>query len=339
MDADISDLLDSPWEREGALLDEVRKDGANETVEKAVVAAVRLLKGIESDLSPETIAKLGTELYGRGNPKLNTTSVKAPGELEGDGDGDELHGSGSGADKDGSGSGSSLEGDGSAPKVAADSDGDDQEPDGDADDKKKKRRLFGKKDVSKEDSSVEDDLSTIDERGTVEVQVPVKKEDGTWDLSGVPEESRPFFMEMIQKADKTADELTATREQLQKADDELLHRSMVEKAARYSHVAAVDDLTPVLKEASQKLDSETFGKLQELLGAAEERIQKGDLFSEQGRSSLGESKKDDAYSLLVEKADELVEKGDGITKEQAFDRAMRDNPALYDRYMAERMGV
>src|SRR5258706_16481282 len=66
LDSELRDILDAPWEREGALLDEIRKAGLDdETVERAVVAAVRLLKGVESDLTPELIEKLGVELYGR----------------------------------------------------------------------------------------------------------------------------------------------------------------------------------------------------------------------------------------------------------------------------------
>src|SRR4051812_5356028 len=122
LSGELSDILEVPWEREGALLDEIRKDGvSNETVEKAVVAAVRLLKGVEGEFSPELIEKLGDELYGISNPKLNTSRGSGNGgKLFGSGDGDDYPGSGSGEDiRTGSGRDGELTGKAKpAPKVA-----------------------------------------------------------------------------------------------------------------------------------------------------------------------------------------------------------------------------
>lgn len=418
MENDLSDILESPWESEGALLDVIRKDGIeDETVEKAVIAAVRLLKGVEDEFSPELIAKVGAALYPLRNGPLNTgPGVPSPGGLFGVSGSDEEDppdGSGSGADTDVSVSGASLEGSASGAKVAADADGDTEEPDDDADDGKKKkmkkadfsassrRDLAGQgkalpdgsfpirntkdlsnaihdvgraKDpgrakswivrraralgatgmlpdswkVSKEDLVVdlpEDayleksaDFVIDDERGTVETHaVPVQKEDGSWDFTDVPDASAAFFRAMIQKQDEQAVELAAAKEAVSKADDTLLSRQMVEKAARLNHVAATDDLAPILKEASLKLDSESFEKLTTVLEAAQERISKGDLFSEMGSRSFGnDSSKTDADSQLIAKAKELVEKGGDITFEAAYAKAMEQNPDLYAQYTFEK---
>jgi hypothetical protein len=191
--------------------------------------------------------------------------------------------------------------------------------------------------VSKEDPVIDQE-----EGGTVEThEVPVRKEDGSWDLSGVPDESRPFYEAMIQKADETAAELEKTKVQLAKADDSLLTRTILEKAARLSHVAPTDELAPVLKEASQVLSEESFQKLEQILATAEERVSKGDLFTEYGRNGYGEQKPESgAYEQLLAKADEMIEKGADISKVEAFDRALRSNPELYNQYMAEQgMGV
>lgn len=349
LDSELTDILEVPWEREGALLDEIRKDGiTDEAVEKAVVAAVRLLKGVEGEFSPELVEKLGTELYGRKNPKINTGSGAGNGGelVDSAGTDEDGEGSASGPSKDGSGRDGELIGSGSAPKVATDSD--EAEPDADdADGKKKKlfRKRVGKKAVSKaddEDSLDESDETTNDEGGTVEVQVPVRKEDGTWDLTGVPSESRPFFESMIEKADKTESELKETKEKLAKADETLRSREMVEKAAAYSHVAPTDDLAPILKSMAEALDEETFAKFETLLGAAEERITKGDLFTELGRSSKGDGAvKSDAWSEAVKKADEMVEKADQpLSQDQALTKVWEQNPDLYTKYLNESgMGV
>lgn len=422
MDTELADLSSVPWEREGALLDEIRKDGiADETVEKAVVLAVRLLKGVEGEFSRELVEKLGVELYGRPNPKLNSKAGESYGGLVGTSDApeDDQYGEEDGPDKDGDFDSDYelFETGENAPKVASDADGDDKEPDDDPDDMKKdakcdddmdeddmkkaeldtehrrqlarrghalpdgsfpirnksdlsnaisaygragnkprakawiirRARALGatgmlpdKWKVSKSDDIQADEVVN-DEGGTVEIQVPVRKEDGTWDLSGVPSDSRPFFEEVIQKADETQRELKETREQLQKADDALLTREMVEKAASFSHVAPSDELAPILKEARLSMDEESFGKLEALLSAAEERITKGSLFQEMGRASYSGSpeKASDAYAEAVQKADELIEKSDkAMTSDQALARVWENNPDLYTRYLAENgMGV
>lgn len=341
LDAELADILDVPWEREGALLDEIRKSGIqDETVERAVIAAVRLLKGVEGEFTPELVEKLGTELYSRKNPKLNTgKGTGSGGELcDSEGSEETLDSTASGAPKDGSGRDGELSGKGSAPKVAADNDDDE-------DDEDVKKSWIARKlssTVGKSDESDNDDvMSTKDGGDAVEFRVPVKKEDGTWDYDGVPDEARGFFSTLIEKGEQTSKELADAREQLAKAAENNLHRDAVEKAASYSHVAPTDDLAPILKEAAEKLDPETIEKLEELLGNAEERIKKGDLFSEMGKRTTNDSADSDAYTEAVKKAAELVEKTDDpLSQDQALSRVWMANPDLYAKYLAENgMGV
>ena len=406
LDAELADILDIPWEREGALLDEIRKSGVHdETTERAVIAAVRLLKGVETEFTPELVEKLGTELYGRTNPALNTGSGEGNGgELCGDDESDEdLDGDESGPSKDGSGRGAGLSGKGTAPKVAADNDNDESnEPDDDEDDMKKADFSSGERKslasqgkalpdgsfpirnksdlsnaiqaygragdkgrakswiirraralgatgmlpdswgVSKSESSDNDDvMSDIEKGDAVEFRVPVKKEDGTWDYDGVPEEAVGFFSTLIEKSEQTSKELAEAREQIAKAEEDKRNSTSIAKAAGYSHVAAPDDLAPVLKEAAEKLDAETVEKLEAILGNAEERISKGDLFSEMGKRTSVDTSGSDAYSTAVKKAAELVEKSDtALTQDQAMTKVWMENPDLYGQYLAENgMGV
>lgn len=408
---DIDEILGSPWEREGALLDEIRKDGINdEVVEEATLAAVRLLKGVEDEMSPTLIATIQEMLFkgASGGGALNTMAgTGTGGDLTGAGgcDADQF-GSGSAPDTDGSGADGSLSGSASGAAVKAekkptqdDNDGDDWQDDDDvnkrdfsaaqrrdaaasgqamsdgsfpiknAGDLDNAIKLAGKAknpgkarafiarrakalgltsklpsswNVSKGDDDIDEVVDVVTdnepEGGAVDTHaVPVQKEDGSWDFTGVPDESRLFYEAIVRKADEQAAELQEARARLFKADEQLLHRSMTEKAARLSHVAPTDDLTPILKEASLHMAEESFAKLEEILGAAEERISKGNLFAEAGRT-LGASEapnSGDAYQELLRKADEIVEKGDGVSKFDAFDRALRENPELYDKYLRE----
>jgi hypothetical protein len=338
VDSELSDILDVPWEREGAMLDELRKDGVvDETVEKAFVTAVRLLKGIEGEFSPELIEKLGREMYPVQNNPLNSTKVASPGELSGSASGDEsLSASATDGELSGGASGSSLEGRGSGAKVAADSDGDTEEPDDDEDDKKKRPWMSRKKKaVSKSDDH--DD----DEGGTVEFRVPVQKEDGTWDYSDVPEESHSFFKTMIEKAEK-ADQieksLGETREQLLKSQDELRQRDYIAKAEKLDTLAPADKLGLVLKNAAETMDADRFAELEQVLTSAQARVQTGDLFKELGARALEDETsmvaKSDPWSQIEALAKTLVEKSGELTEEQAIARVLKtaEGKELYTRY-------
>ncbi len=149
-DAEIADIMAVPWEREGAMIDEIRKAGGDETVVKGAVAAMRLLNGVADELPDEmreAVEKLGTELYARQNPPLNTSDESAipgePGNLTGSASGSSNIGGGAkGPARDGSGRDGELQGSASgaptnkAAKPSAQDDNDDGgEPnDGDDDD-------------------------------------------------------------------------------------------------------------------------------------------------------------------------------------------------------------
>lgn len=203
----------------------------------------------------------------------------------------------------------------------ADEDGDDSEPDDDPDDT----------DVNKEGGTMAGDAT---------VAVPIKKEDGGWDLSGVPEEARPFYTDMIEKADKTAKELEEAKERIAKQDEELQERTVVAKADELKFVAPTDDLTAVLKSAKATMSPEDFEKLETVLKSANGRIEQSSLFKEFGRSSgdAGESA-GDAWAQIEKAATDLVEKsGDQpITKEQAIDRFLNtaEGARLYSVYLSE----
>ena len=59
LDPEMADILSVPAPGEGALIDEVRKDGGDDATVEAIVMATRLVHGVNADLSPVTIEKLG----------------------------------------------------------------------------------------------------------------------------------------------------------------------------------------------------------------------------------------------------------------------------------------
>jgi hypothetical protein len=427
VDAEISDIMAVPTSFEGAMLDGLRADGADETVQKAAVAAVRLLKGVEGDLPEplrEMVEKLGSEMYTRRNAPLNTTST-APEDSE-----NELTGEASGG--------------GELPTWKADYDEDEDDEDvakefaavsavtkrtftadqrraaassgaampggrypienrSDLDNAihavgrgkgshdairahiRSRAKALGATDalpgdwkVSKEDETDEtlvrrvikalkgesqdtrdtpadengepavpdddpDDLKKANEEegGTVGTPaVPVLKEDGTWDLDGVPDEQRATLEPVFKAQEAIISELKDTRERLEKSEQALAEKQYIAKAKdELPALAAADKLGPVLKAAAESLAEETFGELEAILKAANEQVETGDLFKELGRTALtSEDTAGDAWSQLEKAAEAIVEKdGETLTREQKIDRVLKteEGQKLYARYQGE----
>jgi hypothetical protein len=80
---------------------------------------------------------------------------------------------------------------------------------------------------------------------------------------------------------------------------------------------AKDDVVAVLKSAQETLSPEANEALIRVLASADERIAKGDLFSEAGRTIPGGDQGGDAWAKIEKAAADLVEKSDdGMTQAQ-----------------------
>ena len=402
-DPEIADILAVPALNEGALLDMVRKDGADETVEGAVTMAARLLAAVGADLSRETVEKLGSQMYAAENRPLNTGHGMASGALNGGmNTGPNVQGSASAGDYDETdpadidADDANYDTDSPADLAAV---GKDSEPDDDDDDVEKRtftsdqrKRLassgkalpdgsypienksdlhnaiqafgraknkgkakahiiarakaLGATSMLPDDWKVSKSNDTNEGGDPVETHaVPIQKEDGTWDLSGVPSETRPFYESVLKQAADTAAELDATKERLQKSEekaetlsDTLKTRDLIQKAeTEFGKVGPAEDVAQILKAASESMDEETFEKLETVLKAAQAKIDTGDLFTELGRAGAGAPlKPSSAEAEAIAKADELVAKStDGLTRDAAMGMVWEQNPDLYNRYMAE----
>lgn len=458
---DIAAIMEERWEHEGAMIDELQKADADDTVVRSAVGAMRLLAGIADELPPhmrEAVAKLGTEMYPRANPKLNTSGVPSPGELDGSSSGAPRDGrSGKQTDLEGPGRDGELTGTGSAPKVAQDDDCD-TEPDDDADEMtksgvwkfdadsisvakdaktpygnvtyadpgyqsdgikrypidterhiraawsyinqaknaakyssgqvasiKSKIRAAMKRigaDVSKEDTEIavfveanaglfdrvlkamrrkpkgegpgepepdedpdddepdDDDTSNVEKGGTVGTHaVPIQKEDGSWDLSGVPDDARAFYQHFIQKADETSVKLEKAESDLAETRDQLRTAQIVKKAdTDFAGVAPRDDMVELLKSAETAMSPDDYERLETVLKTANARISEGRLFSELGYTGgTGIESGGDAWAKIEKAADDMVEKSDTLTKDQAVDRVLKtpEGARLYSDYMRE----
>lgn len=191
--------------------------------------------------------------------------------------------------------------------------------------------------------------SFIDEHATPAAPADTSKGDTT--MTDVEKKAADEAEAAIQKRIDDALRAAATKETVEKAD--LLKRVetaeaavAIEKAERLkaTHIAKAasfkglpvkaDDDYKVFQEIDEKLSPEVAKRVTELLQAADAAIVSGDLFKAVGSAREGSG--GSAYAEVETLADGLVAKStSGLTKAQAIDRVIRDNPELYKRHLAE----
>lgn len=182
--------------------------------------------------------------------------------------------------------------------------------------------------------------------------VPVKKEDGSWDLSGLPEESRDTVEKALETVAKAhEDELATLRKEKEESDskadqafeiakaerDQRERRDYIEKAATLENLSKSDEevgdllLTVAKAERDGHLAEGTSEKLTELLKAANEAA--APAFREVGRTGHGEQR--DAQAKLDAAAEDLRKADPKLTREQAVAKALDENPSLYTEIRKE----
>lgn len=168
--------------------------------------------------------------------------------------------------------------------------------------------------------------------------LPVRKEDGAWDFSGIPEEVRPT-VEALWKQNEEAVRKAADLERiLNEERDQRLTREYIAKAAEFTSLPVkAEEFGPVLKAVAEKAPEE-YAKIESLLKAANEQLRQASLFAEVGKSGAGAG--GSAWAKIEAAAASLVQKADGrMTREQAIAEVMQFQPELYNEYLRERGAV
>jgi len=166
------------------------------------------------------------------------------------------------------------------------------------------------------------------EKGAKPTWLPVKKDDGSYDLSSIPEESRPMVEMLLKSYDGSEDEIKKLNEKLEKAADEQATKEAVAKAATFTHIPelSAEEFAPVIKALSGA-DFEAWAKVESILKAANKVIEDGELLKQFGKDGIGES---EAERKLDSMAKERVTKSAGEKSyEQAYTEILDENPDLY----------
>lgn len=214
---------------------------------------------------------------------------------------------------------------------------------------KRRAKALGAEDQLPDDWNVNKEDSAMSETAQA---VPVKKEDGSWDLSAVPEENREAVEKALEAVAKAHDdELAELRKEneeqktqaaeaieIAKAErDQRERREYIEKAASLDNLSKSDEeigdllLSIAKAERDEHLPEGTSEKLSELLKAANEAA--AGVFKEAGRVGHGEQR--DAQGKLDAAAEDLRKADPNLTREQAVAKALADNPDLYTEIRKE----
>ena len=127
----------------------------------------------------------------------------------------------------------------------------------------------------------------------------------------------------------------ATKERLEKAENQRILKEHIEKAEKiYPHAGDPAKIALITKALEQKAP-EAWAELEPILKAMSEQIEKGDLFKEVGKSTPGESEDNTALTEINKMAKERIEKGLDTDFATAWTMVVKADPELYSRYLTE----
>jgi len=154
----------------------------------------------------------------------------------------------------------------------------------------------------------------------------------------IPEEVMKSLPEEVQTMLKA--QQSEAKKALELAEDlrkEKLEKEYTDIAKQYPNVVGTPDaFGKVLKRVADN-SAEDFAVIDAVLKAAEERITRNDLLMKEFGAARGETA-GDAWTRIDAKAQKLLESdSNGMTKEQAVAKIMRDEPELYKQYQKELM--
>lgn len=126
----------------------------------------------------------------------------------------------------------------------------------------------------------------------------------------------------------------ATKERLEKAENQRILKEHIEKAEKIYPHAGDPAKTALITKALEQKAPEAWAELEPILKAMSEQIEKGALFRELGKSTSQESD-DTALTEINKMAKERIEKGLETDFATAWTKVVKADPELYGRYLTE----
>lgn len=170
--------------------------------------------------------------------------------------------------------------------------------------------------------------------------MPMKKSDGSWDFSKIPDAARPLVESLWKDKEANETRIAKAEAEVAKERDARLTKEYVEKAADLKGLGLkTDELGKVLKALAEKAP-EALTALEPMLKTVDEKLKalQGTILKEHG-TSAGNGAGGDAWSKIEKIAKDAVTaaaaKGEKVSFAKAVDDVMTSQPALYAEYEKE----
>src|SRR5690606_25156066 len=158
---------------------------------------------------------------------------------------------------------------------------------------------------------------------------PIKKADGSYDLSGVPKEQRAI-VEALWKQAERADQLA---KELREEKELRIRKEFEERAKQFDNLPiSAEELGRILQAFHEKAKEE-YDKIERLLRAVNEALAQSEILNELGSPYNGTS--GGAWTKIEKLAQGLIQKDANLTKEKAISIVLEPKPQLYAEYLAE----
>jgi len=141
-------------------------------------------------------------------------------------------------------------------------------------------------------------------------------------------------IETLQDTVKTqAADLESTKAVITKMTSDALEKSVRERALKLSHVILAENMAGVVQD-TMAMSEDARDRYFKMLETADASVEKSDIFTQLGSEVPGEA--GTAYQKIEAEAVVLMKTNAKLTKEQAIDEVMKQQPDLYAAYKAEK---
>lgn len=137
----------------------------------------------------------------------------------------------------------------------------------------------------------------------------------------------PELLAIVEKAEADSAEVAALRKERRTEQFTTVAKNLPRVHGK------PEELGAILEAAEAELPAATYKELERILVAADERIAKGDLFSETG--GPGGPGAAEAKTKVDTLADELMKSDGDLTRPEAVTKVLEQHPELYGDYTAE----
>lgn len=169
----------------------------------------------------------------------------------------------------------------------------------------------------------------------------IVKEDGSLDLSAIPEDIRPTVEAIYKGQTELVKKNVELEKQLKDERTQRITKEFDEKAKGYKNLGAdTAKLSKIMKSLSET-DADALKEVEAILKAADEQVAKGNLFGEFGSSQSSAATKD-SWEKIEKAAEGYVAKSDGkINSAEGVARFLetKEGKTMYAEYIKEKGGV